>query len=278
MRYRQFSNLGEVSVLGLGCSRLGSLTACRTRRESLSLIAAALNSGITVFDTAGIYAQGESERILGEALKSTNACIVTKAGYRFPLPWRILSPLREAVQRLLVHSSRARDAVAAARARPLPRNYAPGYLRQALIASLRRLRREQADMFLLHSPTAADLADGEALDCLSALKREGLARCVGVSCGDRTTLAAITEDERVEAIKAPFRPNRHDLLALLRRAAGRGAIVIAREILVSDPRAHRPTAGDALSLCLNEPAIAVALIGTTDARHLGEAVCAVGSV
>jgi len=31
--------LGEVSVLGLGCARLGSLTERRTRRESLSLIA-----------------------------------------------------------------------------------------------------------------------------------------------------------------------------------------------------------------------------------------------
>jgi hypothetical protein len=147
----------------------------------------------------------------------------------------------------------------------------------AVIASLGRVRRERADLFLLHSPTAADLADREALDCLTALKREGLARCGGVSRGDRATLAAITDDERVEAIEAPFHPNRQDLLADLGRAAGRGAIVIAREILVSDPRARRPTPRGALPLCLNEPAIAVALIGTTDARHLGEAVSAVGS-
>ena len=58
MRYRGLASLGEVSVLGLGCSRLGSLMASRTRRESLSLIAAAVNAGITLFDTADIYAQG----------------------------------------------------------------------------------------------------------------------------------------------------------------------------------------------------------------------------
>jgi len=41
----------------------------RTRRESLSLVRAAANAGITLFDTADIYGQGKSERILGEALK-----------------------------------------------------------------------------------------------------------------------------------------------------------------------------------------------------------------
>jgi hypothetical protein len=38
--------------------------------------------------------------------------------------------------------------------------------------------RKQADIFLLHNPNAADLADGAALDCLSALKQEGRARCI----------------------------------------------------------------------------------------------------
>jgi diketogulonate reductase-like aldo/keto reductase len=56
----------------------------------------------------------------------------------------------------------------------------------------------QVDIFLLHSPSAADLAEGEALDCLSALKQEGLARCIGVSCDDQATLAIIASDN-VEA-------------------------------------------------------------------------------
>src|SRR3984893_15925284 len=127
-------------------------------------------------------------------------------------------------------------------------------------------------MFLLHSPSAADLADGEALDCLSALKQEGLAKCVGVSCDDQATLANIVSDERVEAIQAPFGPNRQDLLVDLKRAADRGAIVIAREILARDLQARRPPVEAALSLCLAEPAIAVTLIGTTDPVHLDEAI------
>jgi aryl-alcohol dehydrogenase-like predicted oxidoreductase len=80
MHYRRLTSLGEVSVLELGCGGLGSLTRPRTRRESLSLIAAALGSGITLFDTADIYAQGESERLLGEALRSTDARVITIGG------------------------------------------------------------------------------------------------------------------------------------------------------------------------------------------------------
>ena len=277
MRYRGLVSLGEVSVLGLGCSRLGSLTASRTRRESLSLIATAVNAGITLFDTADIYAQGGSERILGEALKSVDAKIVTKAGYRFPFLREVPLPLRDMATRFLAHSSHARAAAIAARAKPLSRNYTPEYLRRSLLDSLRRLEREQADIFLLHSPSPADLADGEALDCLNALKQEGLARCVGVSCDDQAMLAHIASDKRVEAIEAPFGPNRQDLLVHLKRAAERGAIVIAREILARDLQARRPAVEAALSLCLAEPAIAVTLIGTIDAFHLGEAIRVVES-
>jgi aryl-alcohol dehydrogenase-like predicted oxidoreductase len=174
------------------------LTAARTRREGLSLIAAAANAGMTLFDTADIYGQGESERILGDALKSIDACIVTKAGQRFSLAKSVLLPLRGAAERF----SQARAAAVAARAKPLPRNYTPEYFRRALLGSLRRSQREQADIFLLHSPSAADLKDGEALDRLGAFKQEGLARCVGVSCDDQATLASIASDERVEAISS----------------------------------------------------------------------------
>ena len=252
------------------------MMATRTHRESLSLIAAAVNAGITLFDTADIYGQGENERLLGEALRSIAVHIVTKAGQQFPFAQRVLLPLRGAAKSILAHSPRARAAAITARAKPLPRNYTPEYLRRAVLGSLGRLRREQVDIFLLHSPSAADLANGEALDCLRALKQEGLTRCVGVSCDDDEALAIIASDKRIEVIEAPFGPNRQDLLVGLQHASERGAVVIAREILARGLHGRRPRAEAALSFCLGEPAIAVALIGTTDMRHLDEAVRAIG--
>src|SRR5215831_11152930 len=105
MQYQRLKSLGEVSLLGLGCGWLGSLTRPRMRRESLSLIAAAVDSGITLFDTADVYAQGESERLLGEALRSTDARVITKAGQQFPLAKRVLLPLRRVAKSLLAHST-----------------------------------------------------------------------------------------------------------------------------------------------------------------------------
>jgi len=89
-------------------------------------------------------------------------------------------------------------------------------------------------------------------------------------------LASITSDKRAEAIEAPFGPNRQDLLVDLKRAAKCGAIVIARDVVSCDLQARRPAVEVALPFCLAEPAIGVALIGTTDARHLDEAIRAVG--
>ena len=68
------------------------------------------------------------------------------------------------------------------------------------------------------------------------------------------------------------KPSRLDL----KRAAERGAIVIAREIFTRDLQTRRPAAA-ALSFRLAEPAIAVALIGATDTRHLDETIQLVGS-
>jgi aryl-alcohol dehydrogenase-like predicted oxidoreductase len=67
------------------------------------------------------------------------------------------------------------------------------------------------------------------------------------------------------------------LLVDLKPAAEHGTIVIAQEIFTRDLQVRRPTAEAALSFCLAEPAIAVALIGTTDSRHLDEVIWLVGS-
>lgn len=78
-------NIGllEVSVLGLGCNNLGMKL---DDTESTAVVRAALDLGITYFDTADSY--GESERRLGEALGSDRdrAVIATKFGHQGALP------------------------------------------------------------------------------------------------------------------------------------------------------------------------------------------------
>lgn len=249
------------------------MTADQTRADAHALIRGALDLGVTLFDTADIYGQGRSESLLGDVLGgSAEACIITKAGQVFPLRQQLLAPLRGPAKALLRRSATAQAGLKTVRARTLPRNYSPEHLRRALQRSLRRLKRQQAEIFLLHSPSKAHLADGAALDCLQDLKQRGLAGLVGVSCDDQEALDHVATDVRVDVIQAPFGLHRRDMESSLGKAAARGALVIAREILSSDGKAARPAPRDAVRFCADHPTLTAALVGTSSLPHLREAV------
>jgi aryl-alcohol dehydrogenase-like predicted oxidoreductase len=86
MRERRVGDSGlHVSVVGLGCNNFGRrLDAEQTRR----VVHAALEAGVTLFDTAESYSEGESERFLGRALAGRRAevMIATKFGGRATTP------------------------------------------------------------------------------------------------------------------------------------------------------------------------------------------------
>src|SRR5882762_1523331 len=78
------SNL-EVSAMGLGCMRLspGHGTVAGTRQEMIALIRAAVERGITFFDTAEVYGPFVNEEVVGEALAPfrKDVVIATKFGF-----------------------------------------------------------------------------------------------------------------------------------------------------------------------------------------------------
>ena len=68
MQYRQFGSTAlQVSEFGFGCARLGGLLQHTTKSGTLAVLRAALDRGIRFCDTAEMYCQGGSERLLGEA-------------------------------------------------------------------------------------------------------------------------------------------------------------------------------------------------------------------
>lgn len=80
MEYRNLGASGlKVSQLGLGTNSFGGRA---DKKTSIDIIHAALDNGITLIDTANGYTQGQSEQIIGEALKDrrSQAVIATKAG------------------------------------------------------------------------------------------------------------------------------------------------------------------------------------------------------
>ena len=79
------SNL-EVSAMGLGCMRLspGHGAIARTRQEMIALIRAAVERGVTFFDTAEVYGPFVNEELVGEALEPMRdrVVIATKFGFQ----------------------------------------------------------------------------------------------------------------------------------------------------------------------------------------------------
>jgi aryl-alcohol dehydrogenase-like predicted oxidoreductase len=148
MRRRQLGASGlTVSVVGLGTNNFGS----RMPDDAVAAtVTAALDAGITLFDTADIYGRGRSEELLGAALhgRREQAVVATKFGM---------------------------DMGDGETARGSRR-----YVRRAVEASLRRLGTDWIDLYQLHAPDANTPID-ETVAALDELVVAGLVRYIGSS-------------------------------------------------------------------------------------------------
>ena len=136
----------DVSRVGLGCNNFGGRLDLERTRE---VVDAALDAGITFFDTADIYGnRGGSERFLGELLEGRRDRVVlaTKFG----------NDMGEG------------------------QNGTPEYAGRALRASLERLRTDRVDLFYYHRPDGVTPVT-ETLAAMQELVREGLTREIGCS-------------------------------------------------------------------------------------------------
>jgi aryl-alcohol dehydrogenase-like predicted oxidoreductase len=153
MDFRRLGNSGlVVSVVGLGTNNLGMKLDLDQSRE---VVTAALDEGITLFDTADSY--GASEERLGELLSGhrDDVVLATKFG--------------SDVRRLGGDNGADWGARGSRR-----------YIRRAVESSLRRLRTDWIDLYQLHKPDPQTPIE-ETLAALTDLVREGKVRYLGSS-------------------------------------------------------------------------------------------------
>src|SRR5215469_2411422 len=96
MQQRSFGPGLCVSVLGIGCGRVGSINNTVPMREVEATLEAAVEAGVNLFDTADIYGQGDSERTLGRLLTRHSIFVITKVGHvygRYAGAIRMAKPL-----------------------------------------------------------------------------------------------------------------------------------------------------------------------------------------
>jgi aryl-alcohol dehydrogenase-like predicted oxidoreductase len=150
MDHRRLGESGlAVSVVGLGCNNFGRRIDLEATRE---VVHAALDVGITLFDTADIY--GESEDFLGEVLGAAREDIVLATKFGMDMGGA-LGPDWGA------RGSRR-------------------YIRKAVESSLRRLRTDWIDLYQMHAPDPATPIE-ETLTALDELVAEGKVRYIGCS-------------------------------------------------------------------------------------------------
>jgi pyridoxine 4-dehydrogenase len=139
---------GELEIRRLG---FGAMRIVNDRDEGARVLRRAVELGVTLIDTANIYGAGVSEEVIAEALYPypDDLVITTKGG----LGWGL--------------QDRVRDG-------------RPEHLREALAASLRRLRLERIDLYQFHRHDP-EVPIEESIGALEQLRQEGKIRLIGVS-------------------------------------------------------------------------------------------------
>ena len=274
MMRREFGTNGAaLPVLGLGCSRIGSLGNPVPMRDIRALLERSLELGVNLFDTADIYGQGDSEREIGRLLagRRDRAFVVTKVGKRFSRRMRLMRPFKPLLKPIMAKAKSARSAVARQRDANLATDFSPGHIIAAAEDSLRRLGFDSVDGLLLHSPPAAGITPdvGEAL---AALKNAGKVSHFGISCDDLPALKAALEIPGVELLELPL-----DVIdaaietGLSDEIRQRSVGVLAREVVRLQPGLS-PT--KALQQAASRACVTSVILGTSNTRHLEEAVAA----
>ena len=160
MDYKTLGNTGLlVSRLCFGTMTFGGegiykLIGSVDQKGADQLVKAAIDGGINFFDTADVYSEGQSEKILGQSFKNlgiarSNVVLATKVYGR-------VGP--------------GRNDVGASR----------GHIMDAVEASLRRLQTDYIDLYQIHGNDSITPVE-ETLSALDALVRQGKVRYIGVS-------------------------------------------------------------------------------------------------
>ena len=163
----------EVSRVGLGCNQFGR----RLDEEGTrAVVEAALDVGITFFDTADIYGSGESERFIGAALGDRRSSVVL--GTKFGQDASVPGP------------GGSRD-----------------HVRRAVEASLERLGTDVIDLYTYHRPDGVTPLE-DTLAAMQELVDEGRVRWLGLSNVDGAQVAAAA----ASGIEVVALQNRYSLL------------------------------------------------------------------
>jgi aryl-alcohol dehydrogenase-like predicted oxidoreductase len=209
----------RVSRVAFGCARIFGGSEIK---DSAKLIEAALKAGIRHFDTAPSYGSGESEKVLGAILSGDRDVTITskvgvpardgsdgknlvRVAYR-----KVLRPALSMVPGLKLAMLRAvKGGLTGLPPRNLTRQrrqLAPDEVKRGLDASLKALKRDRVDVFLIHEPDQFELTS-DIVETFNQLKKQGMIGAYGLAF-DRTANEALSFGSVVQARYSPDFPQK----------------------------------------------------------------------
>jgi len=179
MKYTHLEGLDvKLSCLGLGGEQLGGHGWGKVSESQLvKAVHEALDSGITLFDTAPIYGFGHSEELLGKALGAhrRNVILATKVGFT----WK----KNDAFEGFIDNS--------------------PANINQEIDISLKRLRTDYIDLYQIHWPDSNTPIE-DTLLAMGNLRRAGKIRCIGCCNFSLDLLKEAIKYAEISTIQIPY--------------------------------------------------------------------------
>ena len=205
MNVRKFGSVGPtVSEIGLGCWQLGGDWGDVDEYTAQKVIEAAVESGITFYDTADVYGKGRSEELLHKYLKplAPKAFIATKLG-RFPEPGN-------------------------------SKNYTFENFLRFTENSLKRLNVDSLDLTQLHCIPTELMESGEVFEWLRTLQQEGKIKRFGASVESIAEAHTCLKQEGLASLQIIFNIFRQKpIAALFDQAKAKRVSLIVRLPLAS---------------------------------------------
>ncbi len=216
--------LEQLSPLGIGTSRIGSLGSRMSPRQFDDFLEIATAQGVNLIDTSDAYGSGDSERLIGGGIRGDRGSffVMTKAGLPCVHTPGWLSPLNQIGKKIKQKAG-------------VKKNYGATYLLKSLQKSIARLGIEQADAFMLHEPDWSDIsrnpAGEDAWAGLEKIRARGLSRYTGVSTNDYRVVEEGIKSGQVQVVQTAVAWNDKGADALIELCRKNNIPVVANQVL-----------------------------------------------